>query len=90
MIITEHIPSSCAYTEPKTFIVNNESEFFDCELIKRYKKVPNYHRLVYSDNLIMIELNRGYNWWVIGSVQNEEDKKLLKQWLPKFTPKEYE
>lgn len=89
MRLQKYRPAFFTGFEDEFYEVNTKEELFESALIKPLTEYPNFYRISYSQNsdrqlAIMLELNKGYEWWVIALVHNKEDIKTLKEWLPKI------
>lgn len=89
MKITKYRPNFFSGFEDEYYEVNTKEELFESELIKPLTEYPNFHRISYSQQseqqlAIMLELNKGYEWWVVALVHDPEDIKMLVEWLPKI------
>ena len=89
MIIKKYLPAFFSGFEDKYYEVFTKEELFDSELIKPLLNMPNFYRISYSQQLedqlaIMVELNEGYEWWVVALIHDISDIKTLKEWLPQI------
>lgn len=89
MIIKKYRPAFFTGFEDEYYEVSTKEELFDSELIRPLLKMPNFHRISYSQRsesqlAIMVELNEGYEWWVVALIHNLSDIKTLKEWLPQI------
>lgn len=89
MKIKKYRPAFFDGFEDEIYEVNTKEELFESGLIKHLTEYHNFHRISYSHQseqqlAIMLELNKGYEWWVIALVHNLDDIKTLKEWLPEI------
>lgn len=79
--ITQHIPNYCSGCEGKIAEFSNPEEFKKIEWLKHWYEEENFYRFSVSENRLMVELNEGYDWWVIGYMDKSAE------WLPKWVAK---
>ena len=92
MKIRQHIPSCCSGVTPNEAEFTTVEELLEIDWVKLAKEDKDFYRFSFSFrdepdifSALMLELNEGKFWWVIGYVPFENAKQL-KDKLPNWTP----
>lgn len=89
MRIKKYRPAFFSGFEDEYYEISTKEDLFASELVKSVAVLPNFYRISYSQQseqqlAIMVELNEGYEWYVLALVHDAEDVKTLKEWLPRI------
>lgn len=79
--VKRHIPSFCSAIPKEEENFSNLDELFSIEWISIWTRVNNFYRFSKSKDLLIAELNKGNNWWVIGYIKYPELVDLP-EWIP--------
>lgn len=80
-IFVMHIPNFVDHDCPEEFEFTTYQELLDNPLINRLAESSGFYRFSISHNRLMLELNEGKQWWVIGYILPSYDFGLP-QWAP--------
>ena len=75
-IFKHHIPSSVDIAKPDDVEFNTTEDLINIPHLKKYSAINNFVEFVKSDNTILATFEDGYNWWVMGTVDNADDLDL--------------
>ncbi len=92
-IITQHRPAYFSGFGNGTNEFSSLEELFNIIFVDNFRKLPNgktdpnFHQFSISNhnkqNLLMAEYKDGYEWWVVGYVNDNEIIKALPEWVAK-------
>ena len=84
--IRQHRPAFVTGFENEVVKFNTTEELLEIEFVKNFSRNDNFCRYSLSTSLgrgaLMAEYEDGYEWWVIGHLDNTEEVNLPK-WMPK-------
>lgn len=66
----------------KEIIFNTTEELLGIDFVKNFSQNGNFYKYSISENHLMAEYENGYEWWVIGYINNPKEVNLPK-WIPK-------
>ena len=81
MKIKQHIPNYCSGIENQIDEFSNLEELKNIKWVKQWCEDENFYRFSISEECLMVEYSEGYNWYVVGYLDEHID------WLPKWNAK---
>ena len=91
--IKQHYPNFCEGFTPEVVSFSSTEELLNIPFVKKFSELPKFYRYSISSykkyetrDLLMCELDEGYEWWVIGILENKENVNLP-EWSAKYKAK---
>ena len=81
MKIKQHIPNYCSGIESQIDEFSNLKELKNIKWVNPRHEDENFYRFSISEKFLMAEYNEGYDWYVVGYLDEPID------WLPKWEAK---
>ena len=66
---TQHIPNFVDGATPEIFEFETTEQLLNSEVVKRYKG-DDFSNFAMSDSHLMVISDNGFNWWVVGRIQD--------------------
>jgi len=80
--IRQHRPAFVTGFENEVVKFNTAEELLEIEFVKNFSRNDNFYRYSLGSGALMAEYEDGYEWWVIGHIDNAEEVNLP-MWMPK-------